>query len=293
MIARLLLFVWALLALAACQKAPTPAAEPDALPAIWEIAGADGEAEGWLFGTVHALPDDVPWRSAELEQLLAQADTLVVEVAGLDDGEALGRTFTALAFDTPGPALADRVEPALRPRFEELLAEARMRRGQFDAMESWAAALSLAQVAQVGSVENGVDKALLRDFAGCDVVELEGAQAQLAIFDRLPENAQRELLNSVIEESGDAESQARRLVESWRSGDLAGLEELTNGGMLEDGELYEALLVRRNRAWADRLEHLLSAPARPLVAVGAGHMVGPDGLPALLEARGFTVRRVQ
>ena len=58
-------------------------------------------------------------------------------------------------------------------------------------------------------------------------------------------------------------------------------------------EMYQALLVKRNQAWAERIEPLLAEGRRPLVAVGTAHLLGPDGVAALLEARGYTVRRIQ
>jgi len=58
--------------------------------------------------------------------------------------------------------------------------------------------------------------------------------------------------------------------------------------------LYEAFLRRRNRAWSDKLAaEMAAASGVELVNVGALHMVGDDGLPALLAARGFKVERVQ
>ena len=48
---------------------------PDASPAIWEITASDGQ-KGWVFGTVHALPDDLAWGSSTLDETFEQAGVL-------------------------------------------------------------------------------------------------------------------------------------------------------------------------------------------------------------------------
>ena len=55
--------------------------------------------------------------------------------------------------------------------------------------------------------------------------------------------------------------------------------------------MYQALIVDRNRRWADQIEALLDDPQDYLVVVGALHLVGEDGLPAVLEARGVDIAR--
>lgn len=283
------------LALAACgqEREPEPELGIEGRPILWEVGDESGAVEGWLFGTIHALPDGVQWRTALIEETMDRADLLVVEVAGIDDGAALTEIFARLAFDDPPGPLAGRIDPALRPQYDALLDRANMRAAHLDGMESWAAALTLAQVAQSASSENGVDRALIRDFAGREIVELEGGERQLGIFDALPEAEQRDLLDAVIGEARDSADDMGRLARIWSTGDADKLAKLTREGILADPELYEALLAGRNRAWTAQLENLFSANGRPLVAVGAGHMFGPDGLPAMLEAQGYTVRRIQ
>ena len=160
-------------------------------------------------------------------------------------------------------------------------------------MESWAAALALAQVAQSNKAENGADRVLLAAFDQREVVELEGARAQLAIFDTLPQTEQRDLLNAVIEEAREYGDKGDTLANAWLGGDTDLLIELTRRGILADPELAQVLLYDRNRSWAAQIENLLSASERPLIAVGAGHLLGERGLPALLESRGYTVSRLE
>lgn len=279
---------------AACGKSEPPQYDmADSGPAIWEVTSADGVVEGWLFGTVHALPDGVAWRTRLLDQTIDRADLLVVEVAGLNDRDDLAQIFTGLAYDRNVPPLASRVDPGLRERADELVGASSIGRRQLDSMESWAAALTLAQAARTANSENGVDRALMNRFPLTDVVELEGALAQLSIFDRLPEKEQRDLLDSIILQSETSEADMTELAETWRTGNIDTLTSLAMRGMLEDPELYEALLAGRNRAWVEKLETLLTRPERPLVAVGAAHMLGEDGLPVMLAEKGYGITRIQ
>ena len=281
------------LLLAACSQQPDTAKAEGPYPALWEIADANGAVEGWMFGTIHALPDHTKWRSPRLDAVMGQADMLVVEVANLEDGAELSRLFEQMAFDRPAGPIGDRIDPDLRDEFEALLVKAKVRRTYFDPMESWAAALALAQVAQSAKSENGADRALLAAFDKREVVELEGARGQLAIFDSLPEAEQRDLLNAVLEESRAYDDGIGTLAQAWLEGDTKRLTDLTRQGILADPELEDALLIRRNASWAAQVENLLSASEKPLIAVGAGHLLGEEGLPKKLEARGYTVRRIE
>lgn len=279
--------------IAACSSQPDIDKAEGPHPALWEIVNGSGSVEGWMFGTIHALPDGTKWRSPRLAEVIDNADTLVVEVANLEDGAELSRLFGEMAFDQPTGPLEIRIDPQFRDEFETLLAKAKVRRNHFDSMESWAAALALSQVAQSNKSQNGADRALLAAFEGREIVELEGARKQLAIFDRLPESEQRDLLNAVLEESKEYGDGRGALAEAWLAGDLDQLTQLTRRGVLADPELEKALLHDRNASWAAQIENLLSAEDKPLIAVGAGHLLGEGGLPALLQERGYTVRRIE
>lgn len=274
-----------LLALAGCRQAPTEAIHP----ALWEVRGPRGE-QAWLFGTVHALPGPVEWKSPAIGQAIRDSDVVVVEISNSGEVPAL---FARLS-RTPGqPPLSQRVSPRARKGLADFLEDHSLSDGAFSDMETWAAALTLSRAAQGSSNSKwGVENLLLRAARLKPVEEIEGAAEQLGIFDGLPETEQRDLLEAVLSEAADR-SGGERLYTAWSRGDVPALTRATQSGLLADPELREALLVRRNRVWTDRIVAILGRGRRPLVAVGAGHMVGADGLPAMLAAKGYEVKRLQ
>lgn len=276
----------ALLALAACASEPQPAR-----PALWRVESADGKP-GWLFGTIHSSPRPLQWRTPEVGKALEQAGSIAVEVGNLADEAAVSGTFARLSrSDAVQPALSQRVPAARRPALAALLRKAGHRDGDFAAMDTWAAALTLASAGEnQDDARNGVDRAIVAAAGRRPVVELEGAEAQLRLFDTLPEREQRDLLGEVAAEASVPD---RDISASWRKGDMAAIEKETRTGLLADPELREVLFTGRNRRWAMQVAASIRGGQRPFVAVGAAHMAGPDGLPAMLARQGFTVTRVQ
>ena len=277
----------ATLLLASCGGEPAREA-PEPSPALWEVTGADGE-KGWLFGTVHALPDGIEWRTPLLTSTLEQAGVLVVEVANMGDADSAQQAFAALASSRNLPPLLSRVPAADRPALAAALERADMTERQFASTESWAAALLIANAQRTGEADNGVDRTLLAQ--GLPAISLESFAGQFAIFDQLAAADQQVLLAETGEDADPADEQA--MVEAWAAGDLATLRREIDSGFLTDPEIRAALLVDRNSAWVEQVAPLLDSDRRPFVAVGAGHLLGPEGLPALFEARGYTVRRIQ
>ena len=63
--------------------------------------------------------------------------------------------------------------------------------------------------------------------------------------------------------------------------------------MMDQPRIRDAVLVARNAAWARRIDAMLTRGDRPFIAVGAGHLVGPDNVRAMLETMGYKAVRVQ
>lgn len=258
---------------AACGEAPRAAR-----PALWRVRDADTTL--WLLGSIHLLPEGVRWEAGPVAAAIRDADTLVTEVPA-GDPRVEAATFLRLGRAAGLPPIAARVAGA---------GEAR----GYDRLKSWAAALAIGADAARGvgaSREAGVEAVLARRFAGRGHAALESFAGQLGLFDALPEGAQRRLLAGVLAERRDARAAYARTLEAWARGDEAAI--LANFDAILDPVLRTALVTARNRRWAARLAARMARPGTVLVAVGAGHLVGREGVPELLRARGFRVERVQ
>ena len=297
------LLVLAAALLGSCSNAPEPApleTVREGKPALWKVTGTkpDHQAAAYMFGTIHLLPDDVKWQSKTLSDAMIASDTLVIEVLGLEDTQAAAKIFARLGLSADLPDVEDRVKPSLRPDAEKIIEASGIPSFALNRMETWAAALSLAsaQTNNLGLTSGqGVEKIVTAKFTAMKkpVVGLETIEQQLGYFDQLPEERQRQMLTSVVEEAGETKAAFEELFNAWITGDTAKLNELSDGGIIADSLMREKLLVARNADWTEQLDKKLQQSGTLFVAVGAAHLVGVDSVQSMLEKRGYKVEKIQ
>jgi len=289
----------AMLGLAALASLPAaaPAQTATGRLALWQVA--DRDTTIYLFGTIHLLPKDYPWRTRRFDRAVAGSQTLVVEtIVDNSNPATLVAELARLGFRAGLPPIAARVPPAKRPLLETAIRKTGIPRPAFDRMESWAAAFMLlgTQFKDLGLTgEAGVEAVLRNAFirAGKPVGQLETNTEQLSLFDTLPESAQRSLLEGAIESPAEMRTQFQEMLTAWVRGDVAKIGATFNEDLSGSPELREALLRRRNLNWARWIERRMASPGSVFVAVGAGHLAGPDSVVAMLQRDGYRVRRIQ
>ena len=291
------------LMLTACNNTPDPVAlntVKTGTPALWKVSGTKPEQKGvaYMFGTIHILPDDVQWRTPALETAIADSDTLVIEVLGLEDTRNAAKIFSRLAVSPGQEKLDARIKPSLRDDLDRIIDSANIPERALNRMETWAAALSLASAQTKGlglKSSGGVEKKLSAQFekAGKPIEALETIELQLGYFDKLPEEQQRQMLTSVVEDSSDAQQAFEKLFNAWMTGNVEEIVTLSDAGILTDPKTREYLLVARNLNWAEQLDKRLQKPGTSMIAVGAAHLVGPDAVQATLAKRGYKIEKIQ
>ena len=263
-------------------------------PAIWVVKGA--QATVYLFGTVHALDKDHPWRSSKIDAAIQQSQTLWLEIPNPDDAAALQPMMLQLGFDMVHP-LSSKLTPDQLTKLKKAAAVIPGGEAMLEPMKPWLAGMmiSLTPVLQAGyDPESAVELQLKPDFtkANKPVKGFETAEQQIHYFADLSEKAQLDFLVSELDDSDKAVDQFKELVAAWYAGNLEKMEGINNADLrAKHPDLFQILVVKRNQNFTAQIEEMLKGEGVSFVAVGAGHMVGKDGVPAMLEKQGYKVTR--
>ena len=261
---------------------------------LWKVEDGKG-ASAYLLGSLHVLTADAYPLPAAIDKAFAESKTLVEEV-DLDEMNDPMQMMAALskAMLTGGQTLDQLISAETFAEVQKRAETYGMPMAALQRMKPWLVAVTLmAPTLQSAGFkpELGIDrhffdrakeKGLKRD-------ALETLAYQLDRFDQMSPKLQEDLLKATIADLDTQVTGVQDMVRAWSAGDLGTVEKLTLTAFLESPELYQRLLLERNRNWLPHIERCLTQNAGCFVVVGAAHLVGTDGLPTLLAKKGYKV----
>jgi len=265
-------------------------------PAIWKASDADSEI--WLFGSVHLLDEDSVWRTEILESALSEADLFYYEVPLDAEAQAeIQELVQQRGLNGEGETLNSHLNEEQIALLEEVAPSVGLTAAQMQPMKPWLANLTLGVMAiqKAGyNPQSGVEMKLNAETPDARERFLETPEEQIAMLSSGSDEVQAGSLQATLEQLRDDPGLFDRMVAAWEAGDTEALNTLMVASMKDiDPAIYEALIVRRNAAWVEDIKTLMEGDESALITVGAGHLVGEGGVPALLQAEGFKVERVQ
>jgi len=267
---------------------------------LWRVR--DGAGTVFLAGSLHVLPSGAGLPPPYLRAYDA-AEGLVMELdlRTLESPEGLGQLVGAVmarALLPPDRSLRSLLGPERWSRLLQALRPLGLPPEGLDRLEPWAVSLLLTSSSLQRSgfeAESGVEGQLLRR-ASADVKPvdaLETLEQQLDLFDGLPEADQVAMLDQSLAEWAAVPEQLAVMETTWRRGDEAAMETLLRRAFPDGSKIRSRFLSQRNQAWRQAIEARLRRADDTLVVVGALHLLGEDGLVALLRRRGLVVERVE
>ncbi len=259
-----------------------------------------GDSTVYLLGSIHlGNPAMYPLRAA-MEQAYAKTDALVVELdINRVDAQALAGWMIEHGQYPAGQSLRDHLQPQTWQRLQNWLAKrglpvdaiARYRPGILVNM------LTVMQMTQEGySTDLGLDQHFLQaaQRGGKPIIELEKAEDQLALLLAVPNGDA--LIADTLDELDDLHTASDTLFNAWKAGDGAALEAEVNRSLRQDDaesrEFFDKIFTQRNRAMTDRVVDAGQTHKRLLVVIGAGHLLGDEGVVELLRKRGFAIEQL-
>jgi len=277
------------LTLGSCGK---KAAAPSG-PAMWHLSDADSDI--YLFGTFHLLPDNLDWQRASMVSAFDKSSILILEadIAGAAPGDVVNliRQYGVAPPDKP---LRSRLTPDQKAQFEKVAASVGIDPGLLDPYQPWYAATVLtAKYADKHgfSASQGAEEKLVKaaETETKPLAYLETVQQQIEFFGGLPEQTQTEMLVATLNEIAADDQTLPAMQSAWVKGDTKAMASLFDQSVKQIPDLYNVLIVDRNKRWADEIQKLMAGSGKVFIAVGAGHLVGNDSVVALLRQRGFKV----
>jgi uncharacterized protein YbaP (TraB family) len=142
----------------------------------------------------------------------------------------------------------------------------------------------------------GIDRYFLEKAAERKkILELESLEYQFKLFSGLSEKDQQSFLLYILKDIKVLEQELDQLIKAWTTGDEKKIELIMTKSIKEDKRLvpiYEKLVVERNRKMVSKIAEYLKEKETFFVIVGAGHLVGNQGIIKLLKGKGFLLEQL-
>jgi len=275
--------------------AASPAPADSGSPPLWQVKGRNNSV--YLLGSVHVLRDDAQPLASSITRAYQDADIVYMEV-DLDDLDPMEMQQFTLSNGVlpPDQSLATLLGAARYSKAKSEAEKLGLDLDQLAQLEPWVVALSAvqAQVLRLGlDPEAGIERRLARD-AARDQKEIRGLETvvdQLGIFDRLPLDRQQDFLLMSLEEAIELPATIDDMIGAWSRGDVERLATMMSDEFKDFPELYEPLVIARNRNWTRQIVELLDDDTDYLVVVGALHLAGADSVIEMLRERGISAHR--
>lgn len=263
---------------------------------VWQIQSEDHTI--YLGGTVHLLrATDFPLPD-EYAQAYAASSKLIFEtdLNSMNDLSVQAKLLQKLSYSGDKSLKTVLNEEA----YSELVAYTSNIGLPFAMLEKFkpgmiVSMLQVMEFQRIGFTPQGVD-AYFNTLAMADgkpLGQLETIDDQIGFLASMGDGNESEFILLSLKDLEDTVDVMDEMIKAWRAGDNDALSELFVADMLEQApEIYDSLLKQRNLNWQPQLKSMLESPEVEFVLVGAAHLVGPDGLLALLKARGFQVSQL-
>ncbi len=264
---------------------------------VWKVS--DGERELFIGGTIHLLSaGDYPLPDA-FEQAFSQSSKLIFET-DIDGANSIGaqtKFMPALMYQD-GQTVESVLEPQVYRDLTAFLTKRNLPLAMFERFKPAGFNLTLLvlELQRLGiNAQSGVDIYFSNRAKKSEksVAWLESLDEQIKFIDRMNALDPNLIIASTLRDIGQLEHQWPKLLSAWKTGDMQSLENLGLTQMIKEApELYQFMLVDRNKQWVPAIKRWLGTPEVEFILVGVLHLAGKDSVLSEIEKAGYKVEQL-
>jgi uncharacterized protein YbaP (TraB family) len=268
-------------------------AAPGNLHTLWKVEGKHSAV--YLLGSIHVLKDGNYPLPGELEAAFTNSSIVAFEA----DIEAMEVPETqmkilARARLPEGQTLDQQLSAGVYANFTNHLKELGLPVAVLDQFKPSMAAITLVmlELRRLGfDPQYGLDRHFSGRArkAGKQIVALETLDFQVGLVTDFTREEGELVMKSTLEDLDKLKKEFPALLKAWQTGDADGLANMLNEVSEKVPAIFKRLVTDRNKQWLPKVEEWLRGDKNAVMIVGAGHLVGKEGVVELLRKKGYKV----
>ena len=294
-LASFLVFTFFALVIAAPLQAQQNGETVPSKSCLWEVQTASSRV--FLLGSLHVLKRSAYPLAAAIDRAYAASQRLVFETnLGAMMEPAVLAKMMELGLYPEGRDLFQNISATTRNDLEKKLQDLGLPPANFSRFKPWFIAVTLTtlELQRLGfDPRYGLDLHFYTKATADEkeLVYLESVDYQLNLLAKMNALDQNSFLVQTLKDLEISTQLAGDMMTAWQNGQAQDLYDLLFKSFEDHPGIEDRLLTRRNKEWLPQIEKMLKTPKTTLVIVGAGHLIGPDGLVEILKQKGYRVKQ--
>ncbi|MBW1821773.1 MAG: TraB/GumN family protein [Deltaproteobacteria bacterium] len=262
---------------------------------LWSIETANNTI--FLLGSLHISPADIYPLPEVIERAYDKCSKIIFEadIEAVNDPSFQAKVMT-LGVYPKGDNLKDNVSAQTFSLLKKRADAAGIPIQQLSRLKPWLCALSLSSIEFLKLGFNpayGIDMYFFNKAKkdGKEIQAFETVEFQLGLMTQMTRRQEERMLRQTLKDLQVIEKDAANLVKYWKNGDVKKLDSFIKASLKDFPELYDRWFTNRNRRWMSEIKKFIGKNENVFIVVGAGHLVGRNGLVELLRKQNYNIRQ--
>jgi uncharacterized protein YbaP (TraB family) len=261
---------------------------------LWLVKTPQNKAV-YLLGSLHVLKSDAYPLPKTINEAYRRSQKIIFEtdLATMTDPAVQGKMMT-MGLYPEGQTLFQNISNEMQLALKKKMTSLGMPLDHFARFKPWflAVSLTLMELQRLGfDLKYGIDV----HFYGKATIDekeigfLEPVDFQLELLGKMSARDQKAFLGQTLKDLDIAAQMADDMLKYWKMGDADNLYTILFKSFKGYPQIENRLLHRRNIQWVKKIEEMTAEEKDIFIIVGAGHLIGPGSIVALLKEKGYRV----